>query len=473
MTPAEPPRPLGSLRGQLMRWLLVPLGALVLFNAFSVYRYAVEASDAAYDRTLLASSRALAEGVSLVDGRVTIDVSFAALDVFENDTPGQMFYAVTGIEGEFVSGYDDFPRLPPGVPRSEAYPALVHFHTGVYRGRPVRIAALWQPVFDEKMHGMALVQVGETLDARRLLARRMLVQSIWPQLALVAAVAVLMALAVRRGLAPLRQLTAEVGARPPTDLTSYEPGAVHREVRPLVLAMNRSRSRLSALLASQRRFVADAAHQLRTPLALLRTQAEVGLRASRPEDLREALRAVHSTVERASHTANQLLSLARVGHASSEEFGPVDLAALVRETGLQLGPAAVRKRIDLAFEGSQSALVRGDAVLLHELASNLLDNAIRYTPEGGTIVVRVTSANDHVDFHVEDSGQGIARHDRSRVLEPFVRLRAPGRVDVEGSGLGLTIVRDIAQVHGAQLRLDDSPLGGLDAGLRFPTAPPT
>ena len=463
---------LGSLRGELMRWLLLPLAGLVVINAYSAYRYALEAADVAYDRTLLASSRALAEGVTLVDGKASVDLSYAALDIFENDTPGRMYWCVTGIDGEFVSGYDDFPRLPASVPRSEAYPALVHFYTGDYQGTPLRIAALYQPLLDDTTRGMVLIQVGETMEARRALTQRMLVASLWPQLALVAAVALLMAFAVRRGLAPLRRLAQDVAARSPTDLSPYKPETVHKEVRPLVLAMNRSLARLSAVLESHRRFIADAAHQLRTPLTLLRTQTEVGLRERRTDELREALVAIHATVERTSHTTNRLLSLARIGHVAVENFIAVDLDALTREVCLECGPDAIRRGIDFAYEGGANQAVLGDRLLLHELVTNLVENAIRYTPEGGTVLVRLDCEAGVVQLRVEDSGPGIAEADRDRAFEPFVRLRNASAEGVAGSGLGLTIVRDIALAHGARITLETSGLGGLAVVVALAPATP-
>ena len=461
---------LGSLRGELMRWLLLPLAGLVVLNAYSVYRYALEAADVAYDRTLLASARALAERVALVDGRASVDLSYAALDIFENDTPSRMYWCVTGIDGAFVSGYDDFPRLPATVPRSETYPALVHFYTGDYHGTTLRIAALYQPLLDETTRGMVLIQVGETMEARRALTQRMLVASVWPQLALVAAVALLMAFAVRRGLAPLRRLAEDVAARSPTDLAPYNPEMVHKEVRPLVLAMNRSLARLSTVIESQRRFIADAAHQLRTPLTLLRTQAEVGLRESRPDELREALAAIHATVERTSHTTNRLLSLARIGHVAVENFIALDLDVITREVCLERGPDAIRRGIDFAYEGGAVPAVLGDRLLLHELVTNLVENAIRYTPESGTVLVRLSANENNVQLRVEDTGPGIAEADRVRAFDPFVRLRNASSGGVAGSGLGLTIVRDIAVAHGVLITLETSGLGGLAVAVEFAPA---
>ena len=211
MTPARPR--LGSLRGQLLRWLLIPLAVLVAINAVSVYRNALDAADLAYDRSLLASTRALAERVAIVNGHVVANVPYVALDSFETDTLGRLYYKVTGINGEFVSGYDDLPPVPSGVKRSDIYPALVRFYHASYRGTPVRIAALLQPVYDDSMRGIALIQVGESLDARYDLSRKILLDTLWRQAALVLAVALLSWFAVRFVLRPLMRLSENVAER--------------------------------------------------------------------------------------------------------------------------------------------------------------------------------------------------------------------------------------------------------------------
>ena len=210
----------GSLRNQLLRWLILPLVALVALNAVSLYRDALDAGDIAYDRSLLASTRALAERVAVRDGKVVADVPYVALDSFETDTLGRIYYKVTGLNGETVSGYDDLPPVPKDVPRSDLYPALVRFYHAEYNGEPVRIAALHQPVFDDSMRGIALIQVGETLDARRALSRRILINTLWRQALLVLAVATLVWFAVRLVLRPLMALKNEVETRSLSDLLS-------------------------------------------------------------------------------------------------------------------------------------------------------------------------------------------------------------------------------------------------------------
>ncbi|MGE5651123.1 MAG: sensor histidine kinase [Bacillota bacterium] len=460
---------LGSLRGQLLRWLLLPLFVLVGFDAVSVYRDALDAADMAYDRSLLASTRALAERVSVAGGKVVADVPYVALDSFETDTLGRLYYKVTGVNGEFVSGYGDLPPLPKNTARSDAYPALVYFYYADYRGEEVRIAALYQPVYDDSMRGIALIQVGESREARRDLSRKILLDTLWRQAVLVLAAALLAWFAVRFVLRPLMRLKHQVEQRAPTDLDDFDPSLVHKEVQPLVVAMNGYMSRLQALIAGQRRFIADASHQLRTPLTVLKTQAELALRENDPQAMRDIVERIARTTDATVHLANRLLTLARAGHgAAAGELSYMSLVDVVRQAGLELAQQAVQKGIDLSLEGADEARVRGNALLLHEMVANLLDNAIRYTPPGGRVTLRVLNEAQAV-LEVEDSGPGIAAAEREKVFAPFYRATLAQSINAEGTGLGLAIVRDIAAMHGASVRLLDGPNGkGLKVEVRFP-----
>lgn len=466
-------RPLGSLRGQLLRWLILPLVLLVALNAVSLYRDALEAADVAYDRSLLSSTRALAERVSVQDGKVVANVPYVALDSFETDTLGRIYYKVTGLQGETVSGYDDLPPVPKNVPRTDLYPALVRFYHATYNGERVRIAALLQPVYDDSMRGIALIQVGETLDARQALSRDILLSTLLRQALLVLAVAAMVWFAVRLVLRPLMLLKNEVETRALSDLSNIDPALVHKEVRPLVAAMNGAMARTQDLIASQRRFIADASHQLRTPLAVLKTQAELALRENDPAAMRAIVGSIAGTTDGAIHLANRLLTLARIEHGGgSVPAAPVSLADVARQVGLELALPAVQKGIDLALEADadDQTTVPGQALLLHEMVSNLVDNAIRYTPAGGSVLLQVGRADNHVVLAVSDSGPGIAAGDVDKVFMPFYRAQATLEANPGGTGLGLAIVRDIATLHGASVTLGESGQGpGLTVTVRFNT----
>lgn len=466
-------KPLGSLRQQLLRWLILPLVALVALNAVSLYRDALEAADVAYDRSLLSSTRALAERVTVKDGKVVANVPYVALDSFETDTLGRIYYKVTGLDGETVSGYGDLPPVPANVPRSDLYPALVRFYHASYNGEPVRIAALLQPVYDDSMRGIALIQVGETLDARNALSRDILLNTLWRQALLVLAVAALVWFAVRLVLRPLMRLKNEVETRPLSDLSTIDQALVHKEVRPLVAAMNGTMARMQDLVASQRRFIADASHQLRTPLAVLKTQAALALRENDPAAMRAIVASIAGTTDSAIHLANRLLVLARIEHGGGgESVQPVPLAEVARQVGLELALPAVQKGIDLALEAEIDAdtTVMGQALLLHELVSNLVDNAIRYTPAGGSVLLRVGRRGGKVALEVSDSGPGIPESEVDKVLMPFYRAQATLEANPGGTGLGLAIVRDIANLHGATLALGRANSGGLKIEVVFEIA---
>jgi two-component system sensor histidine kinase TctE len=462
---------LGSLRNQLLRWLIVPLVVLVALNAVSLYRDALEAADIAYDRSLLASTRALAERVSVKDGKVVADVPYVALDSFETDTLGRIYYKVTGLKGETVSGYGDLPAVPKDTPRSELYPALVRFYHADYNGEPVRIAALLQPVYDDSMRGIALIQVGETLDARRALSRRILLNTLLRQALLVLAVATLVWFAVRLVLRPLMRLKNEVETRALSDLSDVDPALVHKEVRPLVAAMNGTMARLQGLIASQRRFIADASHQLRTPLTVLKTQAELALRENDPAAMRAIVHSIAATTDATVNLANRLLTLARIEHGNgSAHAGPVSLTAVARQVGLELALPAVQKALDLALEADdeEETVVDGQELLLHELLTNLADNAIRYTPPGGSVLLRVRRVASGVLLEVQDNGPGIAPAEYDKVCMPFYRAQGALEANPGGTGLGLAIVHDIVTLHGAALVLDRAEGGrGLKVSVQF------
>jgi two-component system sensor histidine kinase TctE len=462
-----------SLRRSLLAWLVLPLTVAIAVGAVTSYRGALEAADLAYDRTLLTSARGIAERVVPVDDRLTVELPYAAIDVFEADQPGRVFYRVTGLEGEFLSGYDDFPPMPPGTARSELYPALVHFYDCDYHGTPLRAAALYEPISGPGPRGMVVVYVGETLEARRSLARKLLAQTLAQQALLLALLAVATVVAVHRALRPVRRLREEVSRRPPSDLEPVDETHVHRELRPLVEALNQHIERVRRLLESRRRFIADASHQLRTPLAALKTQAEMALRSGSTEATREAVQAVVATTDETVHLANQLLSLARAEpHPGDHPLVETDLCAIARQVCLDRSPDAVRCEVDLAFEDGP-ARVRGDAVLLRELVTNLVENALRHGAEGGVVTVRTrTGAGGGAVLEVEDAGRGIPAELRARAFERFYRV--PGQ-PAPGSGLGLAIVSEIAARHGAAVELADarppgSPQPGLRVTVTFPAA---
>jgi two-component system sensor histidine kinase TctE len=265
------------------------------------------------------------------------------------------------------------------------------------------------------------------------------------------------------------RLRSDVEAREPTDLSDFDPALVHREVRPLVAAVNGYMKRLQTLINGQRRFIADASHQLRTPLTVLKTQAELALRENDPQAMRAIVESIARTTDATVHLANRLLMLARAEHSAAEgQMQMVSLVETARGVALELAQAAVKKGIDLSFEAEGDVSVHANELLLHEMIVNLLDNAIQYTPSGGKVAVRVLGGSD-VRLEIEDSGPGIAPGDRERVFSPFYRVPSAQEANAGGTGLGLAIVRDIAASHRARIELADAGWGsGLRIAVHFP-----
>jgi two-component system sensor histidine kinase TctE len=307
-----------------------------------------------------------------------------------------------------------------------------------------------------------------------MLARALLIDTIWPQALLVVVTAILMLLAVTLALRPLRQLRDQLAARAPGELKPFSEDGVHREVRPLVTALNDYVQRLAMLVAGQRRFIADASHQLRTPLTVLKTEAELALREKDPHAMREIVTAFHGTTDQTVRLANQLLSLARAEPgAAAPALQPVDLRAAARQACLDRAPQAVARHVDLGFDDGglppESRIeIMADPLLLGELLANLLDNALRYTPPGGAVTVRtgVAETPSAARLEIEDNGPGIAPELREKVFDRFYRI--PDNTQ-PGAGLGLAIVHEICAAHGAQITLSEGTGGkGLRVSIIFP-----
>lgn len=456
-----------TLRRQLLRWLLVPLGVLWTLDAASTSSRTRATVNASFDRALHASALAISERVTLEEGVPTVEIPPVALEVLDTEDHDRVFYAVSyraaGAPPQLLTGYGDLPDPTiDGVGRPSFYEVS-------YRGESVRIAAL-QSVVAADPPVSVLVKVGETMLGRDRLVRSILARELASKLALVGLAALIVAIGVSRGLRPLWAVSRDVSARSPSDLTPVALQGVPDEVSPLVLAVNALMTRVSRALAAQQRFIADASHALRTPLTVLRTEAEVALMEDGGEaHLRAALSRVRDQSASATHLAMQLLALARVER--SAEAAPdeaVDACALARDTCAKLVPHAVKQGLDVVFEGEEVALVHGRPRELRELVENLLDNAIRYARRG-TITVTVAPRDGAVLLAVEDEGPGIPADHRPAALAPFRRL---GDSSGDGAGLGLAIVAEIARGHRAELRLLDGAGGrGLRVEVAFPPAP--
>ncbi len=468
------PRRPHSLRRQLLLGILLPVIALVGLNGASLYRSALTAANTAYDRSLLASAKVIGEQLDVRgydrDAKLRATVPYSALEAFEADNRSQFFYRVSNLQGELVSGYADLPFWRGRLPEQPPYAALVDFYDERFRDSDVRVAVLLQPVASGQGRGMAVVQVAETLELRQRLAREVLLDTLWRQLLLVAVIAAVVVWVVQRATRPVRAVSLSLQDRAEGDLTPLPTVDAPRELQPLLVATNALMQRLSALLEHRKRFVRDAAHQLRTPLAVLKTQTQSALRGDLAP--REALMEIAGTVDRATGLANQMLSLAKVEQLREHPEAPAveDWATVVRELALEMAPLVAEKRLDFEIY-TEPAPVRAQAWMLSELARNLLHNAIVHTPEGGSLSVQVNAQGGNAELAISDTGPGISNELRQRLFEPF----SAGDVrSGSGSGLGLAICQEIVRALGGGIRLDSrqDPAGspGLVARAWLPLA---
>ncbi len=469
LPPEAAPRGVMSLRRYLLLGILLPIGILIVINTVSLYRQTLGAINIAYDRTLLASAKTIGEQLD-VDGYdelavLRATVPYSALEAFEADNRSQLVYRVSSLQGEVISGFGELPFWRGRIPDQGAYAALVAFYDDRFRGEAVRVAVLLQPVASAKGRGMAVVQVAETLELRETLARKVLLDTLWRQALLIAVIALVVVVVVQRATRPVRRLSGELKARPEGDLTPVAAPDAPRELLPLIEATNQVMQRLQKLIGNQKRFVRDASHQLRTPLAVLKTQVQSALRGDVAPQ--QALLEIQDTVERATLLANQMLALAKVEQLRQQsDARPLDWPEVVRSVVLDVSPLLADK--DLDFEiATRPATVHAHDWMLRELARNLLHNAIKYTPKGGALTVRLVSDNSYAALTISDSGPGISAELAERLYAPFSAGDAR-----RGSGLGLAICREITQALGGSISLENREshgrIAGLDATVRLP-----
>ena len=472
--PSDTARKPVSLRRTLLLGILLPLGLFVLINTVVLYRQALAAADTAYDRTLLATAKSLGEQLQVVGPpdapRLQATLLYSALEAFEADNRSRLYYRVSGFAGEMVSGFEDLPAVRATLPEQQIYAALVHFYAARYSGVPVRMAVLLQPVAGAAGSGMATIQVAETLELRETLARQILVDTLWRQAALVAMIVLVVVLVVQRATRPVRELSGTLSSRSDNDLSPLPRAGAPRELLPLVDATNQHMARLSQLLDQQKRFVRDTSHQLRTPLAVLKTQLQSAQRGDVAPQ--QAFSEMAHTVQRATELANQMLALAKVEQLRQDTDAPVsDWAEVVRSVALDLAPLIAERALDFAIT-TQSAPVRSHVWALRELSRNLLHNAIKHTPSGGSLTVSLHHDTAQASLCVSDSGQGISSALRQRLFQPFAT--EPGHGHTDSVGLGLAICHGIAQSLGGRITLDnreqDGHTLGLDARVLLPLA---
>jgi two-component system sensor histidine kinase TctE len=436
-----------SLRSQLLRWLLVPLTLLFLADAIGSYIVARHLSDQVYDGELLEIARELTLHVKPDGVRPTFNLERDAERTLLLDQYDEVHYAVRTDDGASIAGDADM------APFRSAGPGPTYYDS-VLAGAPVRVVQLSTAA---GAAGSVTVAVAETLVKRHGLVNAIMIGVILPQLLLIVIAGIVLWAGVAHGLAPLARLQQAVAARSHLDLSPVSVPEAPVEVHPLVTAINDLMARVEEILSYQSRFIADAAHQLRTPVAGLKAHVEVALREDDPAQAKQTIAHLYTAVERMSRLVAQLLSLARNEPTTLRklDLAPLDLSKLAFDVAMEWVPEAYRRNIDLGFEGVQPhATVRGDATRLTELINNLLDNAIRYSRDNGRVTVRVASRPSRLS--VSDDGPLIPVDERERIFERFHRLLG---THADGSGLGLAIVQEIAKLHDAKITLSEDADG--------------
>jgi two-component system, OmpR family, sensor histidine kinase TctE len=464
-----------SLFGEILDWMLAPLLFVWPLSIAFTHYFANNVANFPYDQALREHVSAIARQIKLVNGKAVVSLPASARALLRADETDHVYFHVLTGDGKFLAGDRELPGPPP-LSASDALAGEIYFRDLEYNGQELRVA--YSYVADGKVapEKWVIVEVAETTEKRTQLANKIVASVILPQFVIIPLAVMLVWFGLSRGLRPLTRLRKTIENRSADDLSLIATQRVPEELEPLVEAFNDMLDRVKKSVEAQQRFVADAAHQMRTPLTGLKTQAQFAMRERDPEMLHHALRQIASGVDRAGRLVNQLLTLARTEGGESDQVThqPLDLAVLVREVEEDWVMPALDKNIDLGFETEGDTMILGSDFLLRELAKNLIDNALRYTPAGGRVTCRVAGADGMVRLLVEDNGVGITEEQAELVFERFYRV---DDASTEGSGLGLAIVQEIAALHGSRATLRPNPAGrGAVASIMFnvwyPPPPP-
>jgi two-component system sensor histidine kinase TctE len=448
-----------SLRRSLLRWLLWPLVSILFCGAYIAFDLAWRATQDTFDLALLDSALDLMREVHIVNGVPVLDLPAAAQQMLATSNEDRVVYVVKRRSGEVISGDPDLPitTFPNNESRQQYYDAVVD-------GRPVRAIALRSGL--EFGSNQVDVAVAQTLKARDRIFVSILGRLLVPEILLAVVSLAVIWIGVRRGLMPAERLRREIISRSPQDLRPIEESSAPAELQPVLHAINELLARLEAALGGQQQFIANAAHQLRTPLAVLRTQLQSGPASALSAEM---LR----TLDRATAVADELLSRMKLEQrlAARVQWAPIRLDQVAQEAALEFAPLIAQRRLVFALDAVPLE-VPADAWMLGEMVRNLLANAVRHTPHGAPLTMVVRRSAGQPELIVSDSGEGIADDLRERLFEPFAA--ATGGT---GVGLGLSICRQLAQAMGAEVQLynrsDGERVVGVDAVVRWhePHAP--
>ncbi|QIL83157.1 sensor histidine kinase [Diaphorobacter sp. HDW4A] len=474
-----------SLRRRLLIWMAVPLLVFVLFDAWLGYRNALQTTQSAYDRLLVTAAHALGDMIRLERGELQVTLPHSALELYSTDVrtdlreqPGRspLLYRVNFLNGDFLAGDAALPAYTGLPPLNDVYASRLQFYDrDMEGGEPARFVALWQPVESSEGMRYVVVQVGEYVSYRYAIGRTLLWNTLARQCALLLLLLVAMWVVATAALRPLRVLARSVEQRSHDDLRPIATADTPEEVGPLLSAFNGLLARVDGSRQRQQRFVADASHQLRTPLAVLQLHAESGLKGDVPA--REALASIADTTGRTSRVVHQLLMWNRAQSDQADlvqMVETVELQSLMRDVAVELSPLLARRQLDFSLEGPEKpaetqAMWHGERWMVEEILKNLLTNAIQHAPERSALGMRLKESGEGWELEVWDGGAGLAQAVADRLFEPFI-TGGGGK----GAGLGLAICRDLALALGGTLSVRNrtgTGQTGVSAVLRLPKTP--
>lgn len=452
-----------SIRKQLLTLFMPVLFGLIILSAIVSYWLVSTYSNESFDKDLISSADSVVGRLRVKQGKIVLDLPPAAIAILKHDASDKLYYRVIGSDGKRITGDADLPA--PSTTLKVDEPEVKTARLG---GKEIRVAEIKVDV-DEPDGGTVIVQVAETTNVRTLFQQKLLLSIAIPQLLVLTVGLIAVWYGVTKILTPLRMLQAQIRSRSQSDLSAVTDTDVPGEVLPLVDAINQLLSRLREDLKAHKRFIANAAHQLRTPLAGLKTYSSIGSEMSEAEDLKHIVKELDSGIDRASRMVGQMLALARTdgGDQTITQKTQLDLNFVVSDVTSELVERAVMKNLELVYESSQEpAVIVGEQTGLRNLVVNLIENALLYTPNGGKVKVQVIN-NGRVTLRVQDTGAGIAPEERNKVFERFYRIDGTAG---SGSGLGLSIVREVANAHNAEVSIE-SPNGnsGTIVTVEFPS----
>ncbi|MFZ6846905.1 sensor histidine kinase N-terminal domain-containing protein [Undibacterium sp. RuRC25W] len=459
-----------SLFGEILDWMLAPLLLLWPMSIAITYLVAKSIANQPFDHALENKIMLISQQIKQVDHKLVSRLTQPARDILRADDLDTIYFQVKAGNGQLIDGDQTIPQP---ADDEKPIPGNIQLKNVSFGGADFRVAYAYMDVDsldrtlpdeatgsrEKTSHVQVLIQIAETLEKRSNLANEIIKGVILPQFIILPIALALVWFALSRGLSPLAELQHRIRARRPDDLSPIDSRQVPEEITPLVNSLNDMLARLTQTIDSQKRFIADAAHQMKTPLAGMRMQSELALRQTDQEEIHRSLLQLSTSSEAATRLINQLLTMARAENQTpaQQPLKQIVLNELAMDVVREWIPISFNKRIDLGFEQTDEAVtIFGNPLMLKEMLSNLVDNAIRYTPaeHNITVKVNVNHSQQLAILEVEDNGPGIPVSEREHVFERFYRILG---TNVQGSGLGLSIVREIVLQHDAHIDISDNP----------------